>query len=326
MTSAAASLVGAAPPPGDPVDRPDPGGEPLPFASPPPTVTLLREESTQHPFALTIAAAWSCYGGRPAKVETVQKLVYGPEPEGLSPVKAADRAHRRERAMKLYADLFAAGHHTTLQHANFVFVLDNVSRLAIWSFFHAHPFYNSEQVSQRYREVTGETMVTPALPEPELAIYRGAIARSLEGYRRLTELLTPDMAERYARVFPARAKAKGPEAERRVADAVQKRAQEVARYVLPLATPAHLYHTVNGLTLLRYHVLANQPDAPTEVRYVVRRMVEEVLAVDPYFLGAPAHPLDLRPLGAEESLEARALADWRATLAQTEAETEAFCR
>ena len=145
--------------------------DPWPFRSAEPGVTLLREESTQHPFALAVAAAWSCYGGRPAKVETVQKLVYGPEPEGLSPVKAADRAHRRERAMKLYADLFAAGHHTTLQHANFVFVLDNVSRLAIWSFFHAHPFYNSEQVSQRYREVTGETMVTPDLPPAELEIY-----------------------------------------------------------------------------------------------------------------------------------------------------------
>ena len=46
-----------------------------------------------------------------------------------------------------------------MQHATFVFVLDNVSRLAIWSFFHAHPFYNSEQVSQRYREVSGKTMV-----------------------------------------------------------------------------------------------------------------------------------------------------------------------
>ena len=119
-------------------------------------VTLLRDESTPHPFALAIAAAWCCYGGKPAKVETVRKLIE-PAPEGLSDEKAADRDGRRERAMKLYADLFAAGHHTTLQHANFVFVLDNVSRLAIWSFFHAHPFYNSEQVSQRYREVTGET-------------------------------------------------------------------------------------------------------------------------------------------------------------------------
>jgi thymidylate synthase ThyX len=291
-----------------------------PFRSAAPGVMLLREESTQHPFALAVAAAWSCYGGRPAKVETVQKLVYGPEPEGLSPVKAADRAHRRERAMKLYADLFAAGHHTTLQHANFVFVLDNVSRLAIWSFFHAHPFYNSEQVSQRYREVTGETMITPDLPPAELEIYNGAIQRALQGYRTLTDLLAPDMAQRYGGVFPGRAKAKGPAAEGRFADAVQKRAQEVARYVLPLATPAHLYHTVNGLTLLRYLVLASQPDVPSEVRAIVDRMLAEVLAVDPYFLGTPDFPLDLRLLDTGETLEAQALAEWRGALAQSEGE------
>jgi thymidylate synthase ThyX len=293
-----------------------------PFRSAEPGVTLLREESSRHPFALAVAAAWSCYGGKPARVETVQKLVSEPAPEGLSPVRAADRAHRRERAMKLYADLFAAGHHTTLQHANFVFVLDNVSRLAIWSFFHAHPFYNSEQVSQRYREVSGETMVTPDLPTAELGIYEAAIARALAGYRNLTEILAPDVAARYGSVFPGRAKAKGEAAERRFADAVQKRAQEVARYVLPLATPAHLYHTVNGLTLLRYRVLASQPDVPSEVRAIVDRMLAEVLAVDPYFLGAPGYPLDLRLLDAEETLEARALADWRDALAQPEVETD----
>src|ERR671913_89337 len=294
-----------------------------PFRSPAPEVRLLRDESAAHPFALAVAAAWSCYGARPAKVENVLKLVYGPEPESLSPRKLAGRGERRDRAIRLYADLFAAGHHTTFQHATFVFVLDNVSRLAIWSFFHAHPFYNSEQVSQRYREVTGETMVTPELPSAELEIYNGAIQRALTGYRTLTDLLTPDMAQRYGVVFPGRAKAKGPAAERRFADAVQKRAQEVARYVLPLATPAHLYHTVNGLTLLRYCVLASQPDVPSEVRAIVDRMLAEVLAVDPYFLGAPEFPLDLRLLDTREALEARALAEWRGALAQPKTETAA---
>jgi thymidylate synthase ThyX len=134
------------------------------------------------------------------------------------------------------------------------------------------------------------------------------------------------MAARYGRVFPARAKAQTEEAERRFADAIQKRSQEVARYVLPLATPAHLYHTVNGLTLLRYRVLAAQPDVPDEVRAIVERMIGEVLAVDPYFLGAPGYPLDLRLLEAEETLEARALADWREALAQPESETAAARR
>lgn len=298
------------------------------FASPAPQVTLLKEESTAHPVAVTIAAAWSCYGGRPSKAENVRRLLYEPPKASLSPAEVADRESRRERALALYADLFAAGHHTTFQHATFVFILDNVSRLAIWSFFHSHPFYNSEQVSQRYREVTGDTMVTPALPEAEATIYRTAIERSLEGYRRITEILSPGLAERYAQVFPGRVKAaqRDSAAARRVESAIQKRAQEVARYVLPLATPAHLYHTINGLTLLRYYALANQPDAPTEVRLIVNKMVAAVLEIDPYFLGGPGHPLNLRPLLTEETAEAEAFARWRETIAQDDETVEAFCQ
>ena len=284
-----------------------------PFQSPRPTVRLLGDESARHPFALTVAAAWSCYGARPARIETVLKLM----DESLDEPGDELRPSRRSRARRLYRDLFEAGHHTTFQHANFVFVLDGVSRLAIWSFFHHHPHYNSEQVSQRYREVSGKSMVTPELPEALVPIYADAVARALAGYRRLTELLSPDIEQRYRALFPARARARGPEAEARVAGAVQKKAQEVARYVLPLATPAHFYHTINGLTLLRYYVLANQLDVPGEVRYLVNRMVQEVLALDPDFLGAPGYPLDLSILAAEDTLEYEALADLRANLDQT---------
>jgi flavin-dependent thymidylate synthase len=281
-----------------------------PFRSEPPRVRLLTSESSAHPFALTIAAAWSCYGPRPARIESVLDLLDESRDEPGDETRPA----RRRRVHDLYADLFEAGHHTTFQHANFVFVLDGVSRLAIWSFFHHHPFYNSEQVSQRYREVSGKTMVTPDLPEPLLAIYRAAVEQALAGYRRLTELLIPDIAARYAQVFPARARARRPEMVQKLHTAVQRRAQEVARYVLPLATPAHLYHTINGLTLLRYFVLANQLDAPAEVRYLVNRMVEEVLKVDPYFLGAPGRPLDLGVLASEDTLEYQVLTQFRETL------------
>ena len=282
---------------------------PYPMGSKPPVIKLLSTESASNPFALTVAAAWSCYGARPAKVENVLKLM---DPA----LDAGDdlRPARRARAERLYRDLFEAGHHTTFQHANFVFVLDGVSRLAIWSFFHHHPHYNSEQVSQRYREVSGKVMVTPDLSERQEAVYSAAMDRALEGYRNLTEILTPDITARYGQVFPARAKARGPEAERRVSSAVQKKAQEVARYVLPLGTPAHLYHTINGLTLLRYYVLANQLDVPSEVRYIVNQMVAQVLEIDPYFLGAPSFPLDLQILGMPDTLEYETLANLRESI------------
>lgn len=297
---------------------------PVLFRSDPPVVKLLADESTAHPFAVTIAAAWSCYGAKPANHENVVKLVYGAPKSTLSAEKVAEREDRRNRAIKLYADLFAAGHHTTFQHPTFIFVLDNVSRLAIWSFFHSHPFYNSEQVSQRYREVSGAVMTAPDVPEALRGVYDEAIERSLDGYRRLGEILTPDFEARYAQVFPSRVKAQGEKARARVADRVQKLSQEVARYVLPLATPAHLYHTVNGLTLLRYYVLANQPDAPTEVRYIVNAMVRQVLERDPYFLGGPGHPLDLKVLGVDQTLEAETFASWQANLAQSPDTAERF--
>lgn len=298
---------------------------PAPFVSTLPTVRLLTEESSAHPFATTIAAAWSCYGAKPAKVENVLKLIFGSGPESLTTEAAAARADRRERALKLYSDLFTAGHHTTFQHANFTFVLDNVSRLAIWSFFHSHPHYNSEQVSQRYREVSGAVMTTPDLPAAQLDIYRAAIEHSLDGYRRLTEILSVDALQGYGAVFPARVKATSEAAQTKVASEVQKRAQEVARYVLPLATPAHLYHTVNGLTLLRYLVLSCQPDVPSEVRYIVNRMVEEVLAIDPLFLGAPEFPLNLRPLLEEETVESQMYERWHETVGQRADDAERFC-
>lgn len=297
---------------------------PVLFRSAPPTVQLLREESTNHPFAVTVAAAWSCYAGKPSRAETVLKLVYGEPSPTLSEEKRVAREERKARAIKLYADLFAAGHHTTFQHSTFIFVLDNVSRLAIWSFFHSHPFYNSEQVSQRYREVTGETMMAPDVPLHLAGIYDQAIQASFDAYVRIGEILTPDFERMYAQVFPARAKARGDSAQARFASDVQKKSQEVARYILPLATPAHLYHTVNGLTLLRHYVLANQPDAPTEVRYIVNQMISQVLEMDPYFLGGPGHPLDLTALSTEQTLEAQAFHDWNENLSQNPDDVERF--
>jgi flavin-dependent thymidylate synthase len=270
-----------------------------------PRVSLVESESSQHPFALTVAAAWTCYAPRPSRIGNVLKLFDEPDP----PDDGVERAARRERAAKLYPSLFEAGHHTTFQHANFVFLLDGVSRLAIWSFLHHHPHYNSEQVSQRYREVTGKSFVTPPLPEAAAAIYAGAVERAFAGYQRLVELLVPSVAESYRNVFPARLGASNIRVAEKAEADVRKRAQEVARYVLPLATPAHLYHTINGLTLLRYYVLANQLDVPDEVRLLVNAMVAEVAKVDPRFLGPEGHALAVEQIPLEQTLEYAALTE-----------------
>ena len=78
----------------------------------------------------------------------------------------------------------------------------------------------------------------------------------------------PRAEAEFYRLFPARRRT--PE---KWAGTLKKRCQEVARYVLPIGTFAHLYHTISGLTLHRYHRLAAAYDVPTEAREVIAAMV-----------------------------------------------------
>jgi thymidylate synthase ThyX len=196
----------------------------------------------------------------------------------------------RSRALrdKIAESIYKAGHHTTIQHATFQFVLEGVSRQFLWSFLHSHPFYNSEQVSQRYVEVSRENFTVPPLPDAAYKIYLETIKRQMDVYRELIELLERPVREQYAKIFPNRDPELG-----RWKSGLKKRAQEVARYVLPVATHAHLYHTVSGLTLHRYHKLVNQFDTLHEQRLVVQKMVEAVNAHDALFFRNIEDPVPL---------------------------------
>ncbi len=191
-----------------------------------------------------------------------------------------------------------------MQHAQFQFTLANVSRHFLWSFLHSHPFYNSEQVSQRYVAVKPGSVAIPPLSGTALERYRAGVERQMADYRRLIELLTPVTAEAFFERFPGRRA----RAERYAKD-IRKRAQEIARYALPVATFAYLYHTVSGITLLRYWRLCEQVDAPTETRIVVRRMVEELLDHDPAYETILEEPLPIeetpewRFAGVEDGLD-----------------------
>ncbi len=249
------------------------------FSSPAPKVTLVKGFGSDA-FDNAVATARTCYNSRVITAADVSK--------DEKAVALRDR---------IAQETYEAGHHTTIQHATFQFTLENVSRQAIWSFLHSHPFYNSEQVSQRYVEVKPGNVVRPKLAAPLDALYASAIERAMGAYQRLIQLLTPRVAEEFFRIFPARRRA--PE---RWQLGLKKKAQEVARYVLPIGTFAHLYHTVSGLTLHRYHRLCQQMDVPTETALMVKAMVDEVTKVDPLFFRNIEDPLP-----QEQTLEYRAL-------------------
>jgi len=165
-------------------------------------------------------------------------------------------------------------------------------------------------VSQRYVEVQPGTYVVPNLDPGPLALYEATVQAQTEAYRRLIELLEPTIRAEFHALFPARAKR--PERWERY---LERKAYEVARYVLPVATYTYLYHTVSALTLMRYARLASYFDAPTEQRALIDAMLAAVTAEDELFareLDDPI-PLDQTPeyafLAGVEDRERKARAE-----------------
>lgn len=235
------------------------------FLSPQPVVKI--EKYFKNPFKTIITSAKTCYssGGIIGEGQIGQDY------------------------FNLAKDLYKAGHHTTIQHASFQFSIANVSRQFIWTFLHSHPFYNSEQVSQRYVSVKSGNYVIPDLKDKSLKIYKDTVNRQFKAYEKLTEIIRPAVESEYFKRFPGRAKNK--ETYKRE---ILKKSREISRYVLPTAIFSYLYHTVNAVTILRYNKLCSQLDSPTEQRLVVSKMIEELLKIDPQYSEILDEPVDVQ--------------------------------
>jgi len=240
---------------------PDASREPL-VETAAPRVTL--RNSFAHPFDSAMAAARTCYAPRliaPEEITEKQRVTVG-------------------------SGTFYGGHHTVYQHAHFEFGLENVSRQFVWSFLHAHPFYNSEQQSQRYVRLDRAQAYVPAeggaFGAAERAIYERAVARAWSNYRELTQVLQPGAREILADIWHVSAMSH-PKRAQKVERQSEKRAIEVARYVLPVAAFTTLVHTISGIVLHRLWRLAAASDTPTEARRVIGEMVARVREIDAQF-------------------------------------------
>jgi thymidylate synthase ThyX len=234
----------------------------LQFEAAAPRVTL--RNSFAHPYDSAIAAARTCYAPRIINSEDITD----------------------KQRLQIGAATFYSGHHTVFQHAHFEFGLENVSRQFAWSFLHAHPFYNSEQQSQRYVRLDRALAYLP--PEcngfgaAEKEIYQRAVERSWQYYRELTKLLEGDARSILSDIWhlgPMSHPKRGQKVERQA----EKRAIEVARYVLPVAAATTMVHTLSGIVLHRLWRMAAASDTPEEARSVIGEMVARVHDIDPQF-------------------------------------------
>ena len=229
----------------------------------PPRVTL--RNSFAHPFDSAIAAARTCYAPRLINPEEVTE----------------------KQRVNIGSGTFFGGHHTVYQHAHFEFGLENVSRQFVWSFLHAHPFYNSEQQSQRYVRLDRAQAYVPAADTPqfgptESALYEKAIVRAWEHYRALTSLLAPTAREILGDIWHISPMSHAKRVQK-VERQSEKRAIEVARYVLPVSAFTTMVHTLSGIVLHRLWRMSAAGDTPSESRQIVGEMVTRVREVDPQF-------------------------------------------
>src|SRR5215211_2616208 len=144
----------------------------LALATAPPKITL--RSSPAVPYDGAIAAARTCYS--PRVIERTE--ITDKQRDSIGPLT------------------FEGGHHTVFQHAHFEFGLENVSRQFVWSFLHSHPFYNSEQSSQRFVRLDRIAVHVPQdLGPAARAVYEEGVAAAWESYRSLSQILGEDTAK-----------------------------------------------------------------------------------------------------------------------------------
>ncbi len=247
----------------------------------PPRVSL--RNAFAHPFDSAIAAARTCYAPR----------LIGPE-------EITDK-----QRLNIGAATFYSGHHTVYQHAHFEFGLENVSRQFVWSFLHAHPFYNSEQQSQRYVRLDRAQAYVPPVDlyfnQQCREIYEQAIARAWNYYRELSALLIGDARTILNDIWHVSSMS-NPKRLQKIERSAEKRAIEIARYVLPVAAFTTMVHTISGIVLHRLWRMSAASDTPSEARAVIGAMVAHVKEIDAQFFDRfGTEPLEELPEWADRS-------------------------
>jgi thymidylate synthase ThyX len=243
----------------------------------PPKVTL--RSASRKPYDGAIAAARTCYAPRVVEADEITPS----QRDSIGPLT------------------FEGGHHTVYQHAHFEFGLENVSRQFVWSFLHSHPFYNSEQSSQRFVRLDEvRAYRPPGLTDEARGVYDAAVLGAWGAYRRLNELLLPDTT-RIMTAVRHLSKDASDKRRKRVAREAEKKAIETARYVIPVCAFTSMVHTLSGIVLHRLWRMMRTGDCPRESAAVVLAMVDHVRALDPAFFERVGEG----PLGAEEVIETR---------------------
>lgn len=209
---------------------------------------------TPNPEKTVAAAAKMCYAA--ADVDTVM--------DGLTDEKVAN-----------FVDMLAEiGHESPIEHANFTFAIEGVSR-ALLAQITRHRIASYSVQSQRYvAEKNFEYVIPPEIEKDETAkeIFLNSMAKAHEDYLKISEVLS----EKYVKEFLSSGMDEK-EAKRKA----QKKAIEDARFVLPNACDTKMVATFNARSLQNFfrHRCCNR--AQWEIRELACEMLKLVKQVAP---------------------------------------------
>ncbi len=206
-------------------------------------VTLIAY--TPNPEKVVAAAAKLCYSQ-----SGVEKLM-----EDLTPEKTTD-----------FLDMLSQiGHESPIEHVNFTFGVEGVSRVLLAQITR-HRIASYSVQSQRYVNKSGfECIVPPAITESSEALkeFENSVAQANDAYNKLTEILTQENKDKLV--------SQGIDEELALKKA-RKLANEDARFVLPNACDTKMVVTMNARSLLNFlrHRLCSR--AQWEIRAVALEM------------------------------------------------------
>ncbi len=210
---------------------------------------------TPDPQLIVAAAARMCYAPEKADV-LIDKLAADPE--------------QTEKYIKMLMEL---GHDSVVEHVNFTFVIEDVSR-SLLAQLTRHRIASYSVRSQRYVSESAFGYITPPAiaADPEAKkVFDEAMENARASYQKLSEILT----EGYIReqgIDPS---------DKKAVSALRKQAAEDARFVLPNACATQLVMTMNVRSLYNFFEHRCCSRAQWEIRELANQMLALVKEVAP---------------------------------------------
>lgn len=209
-----------------------------------------------------------------------------------APGNAKMRSRTDARSNAIAQSTLDAGHLTTRQHPTLTWKI-TASRSVVHDVFHAHPFYNSEQQSQRYVEAKqGNYLVPEGLNAQQEQHFLVSADYANSAYFELLESLSPEVGQRIGQMYPDGGWSVASTRER-LERKTAKVCQEVARYVLPIGQNTVFDHTLNELSLLRLFRASGLPTFSDEAKYIVAKMITTLGKHDPTIYQELSVPIEV---------------------------------